>query len=376
MTNKTRVLASIAVLVLVCLLLHREFARGTFNRIESAFVGWLAANVNTASALPPLAVVLYDEEASAVAGAERMGALDVALFARAAARVGALAAGVDNLPGDPLRMLEAAEGMPMFGGYALENAPAMGWTPWAGEPGVHWQELPGLVGPASTRFPRGFFAAPEGAGGPSVVMLAARNAERAVPSFLALSWAAAQRGRSELPAAGSGWLKCGKRKLPLDSRGRAFFFSAAASVVMGMNELLVAAEKYEREGGDPPLGGQILVLARATPEVTRIKNLSDTVAATPVEFLSQAWHAVRFGRMFVLPGFWYQATLVISALGLCFWARPCGWFALTGKLAAAIFIYLLVALAAFSSQGLLLPFVPSVGTLGAGLLLGRIFPRP
>jgi len=165
MTNKTRVLASIAVLVLVCLLLHREFARGTFNRIESAFVGWLAANVNTASALPPLAVVLYDEEASAVAGAERMGALDVALFARAAARVGALAAGVDNLPGDPLRMLEAAEGMPMFGGYALENAPAMGWTPWAGEPGAHWQELPGLVGPASTRFPRGFFAAPEGAPG-------------------------------------------------------------------------------------------------------------------------------------------------------------------------------------------------------------------
>jgi len=373
--SKARIIAVGVVLLAVSALLQREFGRGSFDAVERAFVGWLAANVNAGRLLPPLAVVLYDEEASSVAGSERMGALDVALFARAAARAGALAAGVENLPGDPARMIEAAGGMPLFGGYDLDKAPATGWTPWAGTPDSGWQELPGLVGPASTRFPRGFFTAPDGASGPRSVLLAARNADRAVPSFLALAWAASLRSRVEPPTAGSGWLYCEKRKLPLDSRGRANFFPAAQGVVMGMNELLVAAEKFEREGGRPPLGGHIVVLARATPEVVRFKDSSTALAATPVELWAQTWHALRLGRLFLLPGAWYAAVLAIAAFSLCFWAKPRSWLGLIGTAAAVFFIYLLAALASFASQGLLLPFVPSVGTLFAGLVLGRFLPR-
>lgn len=373
--NKTRIIAAGLVLLAVSALLQREFTRGSFDAVERAFVGWLAANVNAGRSLPSLAVILYDEEALSVAGAEHMGALDVALFARAAARVGAIAAGVENLPGDPARMVEAAGGMPLFGGYDLDKAPATGWTPWTGTPDAGWQELPGLVGPASTRFPRGFFTAPDGTSGPRSVLIAARNTDRAVPSFLALSWAASLRSRVEPPRAESGWLHCGKRKLPLDSLGRANFFPAAPAVVMGMNELLVAAEKYEREGGQPPLAGHIVVLARATSEVTRVKDSATALAATPIEMWAQTWHALRLGRLFLLPGWWYTATLAIAAFSLYFWVKPRSWFGLIGTAAVMLFIYLLAALASFASQGLLLPFVPSIGTLFVGLVLGRILPR-
>lgn len=374
--SKTRIIAAGAVLLAVSALLQREFARGSFDAVERAFVGWLAANVNGGEPLPPLAVVLYDEEASSVAGGERMRALDAALFARAAAKVGALAAGVENLPGDPARMIEAAGGMPLFGGYFPDKAPSTGWTPWAGAPDRGWQELPGPVGPNSTRFPRGFFTAPDGAGGPRSVLLAARNSDRVIPSFLALSWASSLRSRVEPPMAGSGWLQCGKRRLPLDSLGRVNFFPADPAVVMGMNGLLVAAEKHEREGGRPPLAGHIVVLARATPEVTRIKESATAPAATPIELWAQTWHALRLGRLFLLPGWWYTAALAIAAFSLYFWSRPRRSFGLIGTAAVTLFIYLLAALASFASQGLLLPFVPSVGTLCAGLVLGRILPRP
>lgn len=374
--SKTRFFAAVLALALVSALLQREFARGTFDTIERGFVGWLAANSNPAPALPPLALVLYDDEASLVAGQDRMGPLDVTLFARAASRLGAMAAGVEGSPGDPMRMIEAAGGLPLFAGYAPDNAPGTGWTPWKGTPGSRWQELPGLIGPAATRFPRGFFSVPEGSAGPRNIVVAARNTERAVPSFLAVSWAAAQRNRAEVPLVDGASLRLGKRKLPVDALGRAYFFAAPPSAVMGMNDLLVAAEKYEREGGQSPLRGHLLVLARATSEVARVKGSSHEVAVTPADLWAQAWHALRQGRMFVLPTWWYQIVVVLAASGLACAAGRCNWLGLFIGAAVAVLVFLLAALAAFGTSGLLLPFVPSVGTLCVGLLLGRFLSRP
>jgi len=374
--SKTRSIASLLVLVLVSVLLQREFARGTFDPVERLFVGWLSANGHPVPALPPLALVLYDDEASSVAGTERMGPLDVTLFARAAARVGAVAAGVEGLTGDPARMIEAAAGLPLFAAYPENNPPGTGWTPWAGLPGTGWPELPGLVGPASTRFPRGFFSVPEGSGGPRRVKMAARNTGRVVPSFLALSWAAAQRSRSEAPTADGGWLKCAKRKVPVDAAGNAHFFPADPALVLGMNDLLVAAEKFERDGGRAPLRGHLLVLARATAEVTRVKDATGEVAATPAELWAQAWHALRQGRFFVLPAWWYQVLVAAAALLVALMAGRRSWLGLLTTGLVAVLVYLLAALAAYASSGLLLPFVPSVGTLVAGLALGRLLSRP
>jgi hypothetical protein len=117
--NRTIALAVIAGLALLAAWMHREHARGTFDVIESGFVSWLAANTadkNQARYLPPLTLVLYDEEASELAGTTRLALLDGTLFARAASRLGALAAGVEGIGEDPSRMIEAAEGMPVFGG--------------------------------------------------------------------------------------------------------------------------------------------------------------------------------------------------------------------------------------------------------------------
>lgn len=174
----------------------------------------------------------------------------------------------------------------------------------------------------------------------------------------------------------AGWLRCGKHKVPVDTGGQAHFFPVDPAMVMGMNHLLVAAEKYEREGGASPLRGHIFVLARSTPEVTRVKGPSDSVAATPAELWAQSWHALRQGRMFVLPAWWYQMLVVLAALGLCGVAGRRGWLGLLATTAVAVLAYLLVALGAYGSSGLLLPFVPSVGTLCSGLLLGRFISRP
>lgn len=142
-----------------------------------------------------------------------------------------------------------------------------------------------------------------------------------------------------------------------------------------MNELLVAAEKYEREGGVAPLRGHIVVLARATAEVARVKESSDSMAATPAELWAQSWHALRHGRIFLLPGWWYQVVLVAAGVGICLGSGRRGWWSLLGTVAVVVLVFLLAALGAFASSGLLLPFVPSVGTLLAAILLGRFTNR-
>jgi hypothetical protein len=367
-----RLLLCVAAVAGVSLLLQREFVRGTFDPVERAFVGWLSANTGAKNALPPLTLVLYDDEASNLAGSTRMGALDAALFARAVSKLGAAAAGVEGLPGDPSRMVEAAGRMPVFAGYAPDNPPGMGWTPCVGVPGAKWFELRGLAGPAATRIPRGFFTAPEGGSGPRRALIVARNADCVVPSFLALSWAAGQRLKTGQVFVDGNRLRAPHCSVPIDVEGKTAFFPAAPAGIISMNELLVAAEKYERGEGDSPLRGRVVVLARATADVTRLKNSPQSIAATPSELWAESWAALSRGRCFLLPGWWYQVVLVAAVAGLALALRGRTWPAMAGAGSASLLFYLLIALGAFASVGILLPFVLSAGTLVAGLLLGRL----
>jgi len=366
-----RIIVIAAVLAVLSFWLQREFLRGTFDPVESGFAGWLAANTSAREALPPLVVVLYDEESSALAGATRMAVLDGALFVRAAAKLGALAAGIEGLRGNPARMLEAAGRMPVFGGFEIAAPPDNGWTPCAGAVGDDWAELPGLAGPSAARFPRGFFAPPAGAVGPRSIGLVARHADRPVPSFLAMAWAAGQRLRSSDMTAAPGRLEGQGRMLPLDAGGSACFFAEDEAQVMSMNDLLVAAEKFEREGGVSPLHGSIVVLCRATADVSRVKAGADADALTPAELWAQGWSALRKGRFFLLPEWWYPLLPALAAVALCLGPSRRRWGAVLATGLLAVLAYLLIALGVFATFGLLLPLVPSAATLLAGLLLGQ-----
>ena len=356
-------------LVALAYFLQRETGRGTFDPVERAFVSWLAANAGGPARLAPLTLVLYDEEASELAGTGRMAMLDGALFARAASRLGATGAGIVGLSGDPTRMIEAAGGMPVFGGFALSAPPGNGWTPLRGEPGSGWGEVPGLAGRPG-RFARGFLAPPSGASGPREIMVAGRNGDRAVPSFLALAWSVASGWRwSELSARPPA-LEGPDARLILDARGAARFFPEARVSVMTMNEVLVAAEKFEREGGASPLRGHVMVLAPATSDVTRIAG-EGLAPVTPAEQWAQAWEAVRSNRLFLAPGWWYPLLAALAAAGLALGPprRATGAAMLAGFF--ALLVFTLVALGVFGSTRVVLPLLTTSLTLAAAVFLGR-----
>lgn len=361
-----------AVLVLTVWGLVRESQRGTFDRAEKVFVGWLAANTSRSALLPPLSLVLYDDEASQLAGVDRMGALDSALFVRAAMRLGAIAAGVEGLRENPARMIEASAGLPVFGGYEWNDPPGAGWTPLVGEPAATWPESPGLAGEAS-RFSRGFLSAPGGGAGSPEIRLLARNADRAVPSMLVLAWGAAQGAKARHLSVDPAGVRFGKSRLPVDRSGSVRFFPAAAVGVMSMNELLLASENFERGQAPSPVDGHVLILARATSDVTRVERGSERplVAA---EAVFQSWDALRRGTLFLSPGFWYPVALSVFALCLLFapgfgTARAVLW---GGVL--LVLLFLIVSLGLFAGNRILLPSVPFAATLLAGLL-ARLFSR-
>ena len=369
--KRVPVLLLVVGLVIFASWLQRESSRGTFDSVQRAFLSWLAANSPATKMLPPLTLVLYDDEASEMAGTERMAMLDGALFVRAVLRLGASGAGVEGLTGDPTRMIEAAGRMPVFGGYDPSLAPGSGWTPLNGEPGTEWLEMSGLTG-RPARFSRGFLAPPVGSGGGAkTIQVAARNAGRPVPSFLALAWVAAQGWRwSEVVADHSG-LRGPSGRLILDPTGAVQFLPAAAAPrVTTMNELFVLAEKFEREGGRSPLSGHIVVLGRATSEVTRVAG-EGPKPATPVEQWAAAWEAVRTNRCFHSPGWWYPA--VVAAVASLLALGPARRSNL-GTLLAGFFVLLvfaMIGLAAFSSVRVALPAALTLLTLGAGLMVGR-----
>lgn len=367
--NRTAVAGISALLVAFVWWAHQEHGRGTFDAVERGFVSWLAANSGAKKPLPPLTLVLYDEEASEIAGTDKMGVLDGTLFTRAAARLGAVAAGVEGIGGDPSRMLEAAGRMPVFGGFDMQSPPAQGWTPVVGKMAPAWPEIPGLVGRPG-RFARGFVSPPSGATGAREILLVGRNGGRAVPSFLALAWAVANGGHWSQMVAGERTLRLGPGKIAFDARGCARFLPHRLPPVMNMNELLVASEKFEREGGVSPFRGHVMVLARATSDVARISE-GGSAAVTPAERWAAAWEAVRTNRLFLLPGWWYQALLVAAGLLLALGpARRSDRAAISAAL-FSLLVFALAALGAFGSSRILLPAVPSLLTFGAALILGR-----
>ena len=367
--KRAPVLVLVIALAVLAFWLQRESTRGTFDLVQRGFLSWLAANSSATKILPPLTLVLYDDEASELAGTGRMAMLDGALFARAASRLGALGAGVEGLTGDPTRIIEAAGRMPVFGGYDPAVAPGSGWTPLSGEPGTGWPEMAGLVG-RPARFARGVLAPPVGGGGAKSIQVAARNADRAVPSFLALAWAAAQGWQwSELRADPSG-LRGPSGQLLLDQTGATQFLPDAGPSVTTMNELLVLAEKFEREGGAAPLSGHMVVLARATSEVTRVAG-EGLKPVTPMEQWASAWEAVRTNRLFHSPGWWYPLVVAAAAGVLALGpARRSN----SGALLAGFFallVFAMIALAVFASARVALPAALTLLTLAAGLMVGR-----
>jgi hypothetical protein len=364
-------LAGIAVLLVsLGFFLQRETSRGSFDPVERAFVSWLAANSGGKVALPPLTLVLYDEEASELAGTGRMAMLDGALFARAASRLGATGAGIEGLSGDPTRMIEAAGGMPVFGGFDSAKPPGNGWTPLRGVPGADWEETPGLTGRPG-RFARGFLAPPTGQGGLREIRLAGKSGDRAVPSFLVLAWAVANGWRWSELSSDPPVLEGPDGRMVLDSSGSARFLASGQPPTMTMNELLVAAEKYEREGGESPVRGHVMVLAPATADVTRVAG-EGMRPVTPAEQWAQAWEAVRSGHLFLSPGWWYP--LLVAAVAMILVIGPARRSTPSAIMAGifALLVFTLIALGIFGSTRVVLPFVPTSLTLLAALPLGRL----
>ena len=139
---------------------------------------------------------------------------------------------------------------------------------------------------------------------------------------------------------------------------------------MTMNELLVASEEFEREGGVSPFRDHILVLARATADVARVA-VGEMRAATPAERLASAWEALRTNCLFRSPGWWYPVAVVMAGMILTFGpARRSTRAALIAALFSAL-LFALVALGVFGSSRVLLPAAPTLLTLGAALVVGR-----
>ncbi|MEI7864195.1 MAG: hypothetical protein WCI38_02400 [Chthoniobacterales bacterium] len=370
--NKPVLVLMLGVLSVLAFWLQGEVLRGTFDPVERVFVSWLAANARKIVELPALTLVLYDDESSELSGSRKMAVLDGALFARAASHVGAVAVGIEGLPDNAGRMIEAAGKTPVFGGYALQSPPSSGWTPLTGPVGAGWRDIPGLAGPATARFTRGFVSTPSGVAGPRSILLVGRNGDHAVASFLALAWTASQRSRLSEVTVGFGGLRSPNQNLPLDSRGEARFFPDFSPLIMTMSDLFVASEKFEREGGSPPLRGRLVVLVPATSDMPRLRAQEGETAVTPSELWAQSWEAIRHGSLFILPGTWY--TTVLACISFLLSIGPSRRRSATTLMAGifSVLVYLLVALGIFVSLGILLPFAPSVLSLVAGLALGRI----
>lgn len=362
------------VLLVLSFWMQHESARGTFDFLERRWVDWLVANVANEVALPPLTLVLYDEEDSAAAGAARMGVLDGALFARAAERLGASVAVVEGLPGDPRRVIEAAGKMPVLGAYMWDEAPASGWTGIAGEARSSWRELPGLVGRPS-RFYRGFFVPPSGWTGAREIQLVARNGDRGVPSVLAVVWGLVHGKRPGDISADGVALRAGAGLLPVDDLGAARFWPAPLQSVMSLNGFLVEAERFEREGGKSPVRDHVVMLARATSDVARVAAPGES-AQTSAEWWAAAWEAAAGNRIFLRPAWWFAAGWVVMALLFTKLSGEVSLWRVAGLGAFVVLLYALFALAAYGGSRLLLPIAPVLVLILASVGASRVLRRP
>jgi hypothetical protein len=135
---------------------------------------------------------------------------------------------------------------------------------------------------------------------------------------------------------------------------------------MTLNDLLVAGERFEREGVESPVRGHVLVLARATPEVTRLATPGSAVA-TPVELCLRVWEPLQEGLVFVRAGWWYGPLLWLAACALAFGPVRRKKGAVVSVGVFAVMLYLLSALGAFAGAALFLPLAPGLLTMVAGL---------
>lgn len=368
--RKSVVAGVVCALAVLVMWFQLESRRGSFDAVERLFLSWLAANTGTKVKLPPLTLVLYDEEASELAGTPRMAMLDGALFTRAASKLGAVAAGVEGLSGDPARMIQAAEGMPVFGGYLAEQPPGLGWSPLGGVAVPSWSELSGLAGRGG-RFARGFIMSPTSQSSVRAIQLVARCADRPVPSLLLVAWSITHGWRMSELSIGQNFVAGPHERLMVDETGKALFMPARKPAVMTMNELLVASEKFEREGGVSPLRDRLLVLARATPDVPRLTG-EGAGGVTPMELWASSWEALRTGRLFLPAGWWYGPLLVLVGSLLAFSPARSSNLRVLGFFLLAMLVYLFVALATFAHSRVLLPFGPTLLTLAAGSIMARL----
>lgn len=371
--KKTSWLVVGLVLLVLSFWMQHESARGTFDFLERRWVAWLAANVANDVSLPPLTLILYDEEDSSVAGASKMGVLDSALFARAAERLGAGVAVVEGLPGDPRRVIEASGKMPVMGGYLWDEPPVSGWTGIDGKAPASWRELPGLVGRPS-RFYRGFFVPPSGWTGAREIQLVARNGDRGVPSVLVVVWGLVHGKRpGEISAEGAA-LRAGSAILPVNDAGAARFWPESLQTVMSLNGFLVEAERFEREGGKSPVRGHVVMLARATPEVARVAAPGET-AQTPAEWWAAVWEAAAGNRIFLRPAWWFALGLAAMAI---FLTKLCSVGSMGRVVVISVFMVLLYALSALAAYGgsrLLLPIAPVLILIMASVVTSRVLRR-
>ncbi len=356
-------------LALLVLGVEREEARGTFDAIERNFVAWLSANAGSRMPLAPLTLVLYDEDASDLAGSERMAMLDAALFTRAASLLGAVAAAVEGLEGNPLRIVESADGIPVFGGFAPDKPPVAGWTPLRGQPENGWPEVPGLVGMPGV-FARGFMAPPSNSAGPRQLLLVGRNVDRPVPSLLVLAWAASQGWRTRDLSVVDGVVFGPTGRLVVGGSGAVHFFPVGPAPRMSMNDLLVASEKFERAGGVSAVRGHVLVLVRATADVARLAR-EGGAPVTPAELWAQAWEALRRGRLFVEAGWWFAPCLWLVSIAMALGPGRRSQRRALIVWSLAVMVYLLAALGAFSGAHVFLPLAPALVAFSAAVLAGR-----
>lgn len=363
-------LGIVALMILFALGLQREEERGTFLLFTRPFLSWLVANSPGPAPTPPLTLVLYDDDSASLAGGARMGVQEATLFVRGAARLGAAAAGIEGLSEDPRRVLDASQGIFVFGGYDQARPPEAGWAVLRGEPLSTWPEVPGLPGRPGI-FARGFIGSADPASGVRRTQLVGRSGGRTVPSFLAIAWGAAHGGRArELSADAHGVRKNQDTVLLAGADGAVCFLPEPAESVITMNDFLVSVEKHDRLGSVSPLQGHVLVLASATPDVPRFAR-DGRAAITPGEMWAEAWGPMRSGKLFLLPPWWFSLVMMICASALAIGPAYRSSVGAVSVLFFTSMLFLLISLGLFAGARILLAPVPVLLLFASAVAAGR-----
>ncbi len=351
------------------LLTAREEQRGAFPEVGRGIVRWLAADDAAKDPLPPLLLVLYDDEAAELASSRHVSGLDASIFLRAAGRLGAAAVVVEGLdPGADLARLAGvaarAEGLPMVCGFAAENPPAAGWTPSEIPMQETFPVLTGILRADPAAAPAtGFTAVGRMEGALLRWPMLARCEGRTVASWAALAAAATGGPPWASDPEGAVWLY----PPPFPPEGGA----------MTLSSFLLGAEQIERGSDDPALRaavqGHVVVLASETSGTPRYAGRPGEDFLTAARQSALAWQEVRSGRGFVPAGFWHLLWPGLAGCLVLIVPRRQGWLAALEGLVLTTALCLLAALALHAGSQVLLPPVSMAAALATGLVL-RLLP--